>query len=107
MMSEKESMASVFDTTFKPSPDKGQFTPSSEELAADAFTFVLAGTQTVSFTIQLGIFELLEHPDMMTRLKQELGEAIPDVRTMLNWTSLEKLPYLVMDHPNPLLGKSR
>ncbi|KAL8950969.1 MAG: hypothetical protein Q9222_003030 [Ikaeria aurantiellina] len=93
--SEKEYTASVFDNTFNPNIEKGQVTPCLDNLAADAYVFVLAGTSTASLTLITGVFELLDHPDMMKRVKEELWRAIPDAQTMPNWTSLETLPYLV------------
>ncbi|KAL8651919.1 MAG: hypothetical protein Q9210_002988 [Variospora velana] len=95
--SEKDRTASVFDTAFEPNIKKGQPSPRSEELAADAFVFVLAGTDTTSHTLCTGLFELLDNskPHMMKRLKQELHEAIPNVHQMVKWSSLEQLPYLV------------
>lgn len=95
--SEKDHTASVFDAAFEPNIKKGQSAPRSEELAADAFVFVLAGTDTTSHTLCTGLFELLDNskPHMMERLKQELHEAIPNVRQTVKLSSLEQLPYLV------------
>ena len=95
--SERNHTTSVFDTTFTPNIEKGQFTPPVEDLAADAFTFVLAGTDTTSHTLCTGLFELLDdsQPHMIARLKQEIREAIPDTQVIVDWASLEPLPYLV------------
>ncbi|KAI4145298.1 MAG: hypothetical protein LQ341_002430 [Variospora aurantia] len=94
--SEKDHTASVFDTAFEPNIKKGQSAPRTEELAADAFVFVLAGTDTTSHALCTGLFELLDNskPHMMERLKQELHEAIPNVRQTVKLSSLEQLPYL-------------
>ena len=87
---------SVFDATLHPNVEKGQFTPSIQHLAADAFTFILAGTDTTSHTLIVAIFELLAgEQHMMKRLKQELWDGIPDAHVTVEWTVLEKLPYLV------------
>ena len=99
MLQSHDHIESVFDTTLHPNVDKGQFTPPIEHIASDAFTFVLAGTDTSSNTLVTGMFELLDgSPHMMARLKRELLEAIPDVNAMMDWATLEKLPYLVVFH---------
>lgn len=93
---EKDHLASVFDTTFHPNVEKGQYTPPIEDLAADAYSFVLAGTDTSSHATTTGIFELLDgSPHMMKRLQKELVDAIPNRDQMVEWATLEKLPYLV------------
>lgn len=91
----QDHIKSVFDTTLHPNVEKGQFTPPIRNITGDAFTFVLAGTDTSSNTLVTGVFELLDgSPHMMGRLKRELFEAIPDERAMVDWAALEKLPYL-------------
>ncbi|KAL8964536.1 MAG: hypothetical protein Q9197_006890 [Variospora fuerteventurae] len=99
LLAEKDHTASVFDTAFEPNIKKGQSAPRSEELAADAFVFVLAGTDTTSHTLCTGLFELLDNskPHMMEHLKQELHEAIPNVRQTMKLSSLEQLPYLFQE----------
>ena len=88
--------SSVFDAALNPNIEKGQFAPQIPHLAADAFTFILAGTDTTSHTLMTAIFELLDgEPHMLKALMQELREAMPTIQTSLDWTALEKLPYLV------------
>ncbi|KAL8683134.1 MAG: hypothetical protein Q9186_000847 [Xanthomendoza sp. 1 TL-2023] len=93
---EENQTPSVFDTAFNPNLEKGQSTPPLSALGADAFVFLLAGTDTTSKTIITGIFALLDasEPHMLVRLKQELREAIPNPRAMASWATLEQLPYL-------------
>ena len=95
----RDNIASVFDTALHPNVEKGQFTPPINQLAGDAFSFILAGTDTSSNALVTGVFELLNGPaHMIARLKSELLEAIPDVHAMIEWATLEKLPYLVVLH---------
>ncbi|KAL8823876.1 MAG: hypothetical protein Q9191_005480, partial [Dirinaria sp. TL-2023a] len=96
VLQSQEDLNSVFDTTLHPNVEKGQFTPPLNEMAADAFSFINAGTDTSSNALSIGIFELLDGPPhMIQRLKRELLESIPDENTMVEWAVLEKLPYLV------------
>lgn len=105
---EKGHDPTVFDTTLNPNLEKGQFTPPMEHLAADAFVFIVAGTDTSSHTIVTGLFALLYgQPHMMRRLKAELQDAIPDVHTMKDWALLERLPYLVLFPRSLLLLKGQ
>ena len=94
-----ERPTTVFDATLSPNLEKGQYTPPIKSLAADAFTFVMAGTETSSNVLITTIFKVLDgEPRMLERLKGELREAIPDTNTIVAWAVLENLPYLVMSH---------
>ena len=89
-------LTSVFDTTLNPNLEKEQYTPPIAHLAAGAFTFVVAGTDTSSRTLVVALFSLLaERPDILERLKSELRSAIPNLGMTVKWAVLEKLPYLV------------
>ena len=88
---------SVFDTTLSPNLEKGQYTPPINCLAADAFTFFMAGTDTSANTITTAIYNLLDGPpQMLEQLKSELRKAIPERDSIVQWAKLEELPYLVI-----------
>ena len=56
----------------------------------------MAGTDTSAITLVVGLFNLLHgSPHMLERLKEEVRGAIPHYKTMVDWATLEKLPYLV------------
>lgn len=87
---------SVFDTTLHPNIEKGQFTPPVKDLAADAFAFLMAGTDTLATALTTAVFNLLHGPThMLERLKSELREVIPGPDVTADWYTLEKLNYLV------------
>ena len=91
----------VFDTILNPNLEKGQYTPPLGHLAADAYSFLNAGTGTASDPCIVALFNLLDGPPhMLKRLKAELCNAIPDVRSVVSWENLEKLPYLVCMNAN-------
>ena len=93
--------STVFDTILNPSLEKGSYTPPLGHLAADAYSFLNAGTGTTSDPCIVALFNLLDgQPHMLKRLKLELCEAIPDVHSIVPWEKLEKLPYLVCMKPN-------
>ena len=86
----------IFDTTLKPNLEKGQKIQPIGNLTADAFTFVMAGTDTSSHTLVVALYNLLDsRPDVLQALKQELRTKIRDRKSSIEWASLEKLPYLV------------
>ena len=98
----------VFDTTLEPNLEKGQFTPPVKNLAADAFAFMAAGTDTSTNTVVTALFNLVHgSPHRLARLKSELVEGIPDINSIVGWESLEKLPYLVRTHRALRLTKIR
>ena len=87
---------SVFDTTLHPNTEKGQFTPPIKDLAADAFAFLMAGTDTTATVLTTAVFNLLHgQTHMLERLKGELRELMPDRDATADWYTLEKLTYLV------------
>lgn len=100
----KERPASAFDTTLNPKSGPGGYVPPSPALAADAFTFTTAGTDTASNTLVVGLFNLLTgRPEMLERLRAELRDAIPSEDCIIKWAELEKLPYLVLLPPRSAL----
>ncbi|KAJ5578592.1 uncharacterized protein N7459_007556 [Penicillium hispanicum] len=69
--------------------------PESEKtdyrLGGEGFSMISAGTETTAWTITVTTFYLLNQPDTLARLTQELKDADA---SNLSWFALEKLPYL-------------
>lgn len=84
----------VFDLNLNPHLEKGQFKPTNDEMAADACILLLAGTDTISNTMVVITWALLNSSQMMQRLKTELREVMPGRGDAVDWLRLEKLPYL-------------
>ncbi len=93
--SSKEEIRTVFDINLNPNLEKGQFTPTVDEMAADAFALLIAGTDTTALTMTTIIWRLLNKPQVMQRLKAELRTVMPGRGHTVDWAGLEKLPYLV------------
>lgn len=55
-----------------------------------------AGLSTTGWTFSVGTYYLLANPRILARLRKELDDAIPasSLGNDLQWTELEKLPYL-------------
>ena len=78
-----------------PNPEKGQYTPSDQDLTAEAMLMLSAGMDTTSHTLVLGTWYVLSDTRIHQTLYDELREAMPDKDTIYNLTLLEDLPYLV------------
>ncbi|KAI4198972.1 MAG: hypothetical protein LQ350_004953 [Teloschistes chrysophthalmus] len=85
----------VFDTTLNPDPEKQHSVMPIKHVVADAVGFVMAGSDTSAFTLQVAVFNLLySKPDFLDHIKRELRGVIHDKDKMVQWDVLEKLPYL-------------
>ncbi|KAL9581354.1 MAG: hypothetical protein Q9212_003945 [Teloschistes hypoglaucus] len=92
----QDSPRTVFDTTLKPDPEKQHSVTPVKHVVADAVSFVMAGSDTSAFTLQVAVFNLLySKPDFLDRIKRELRGVIHEKDTFVQWNVLEKLPYLV------------
>ncbi|OKL56835.1 hypothetical protein UA08_07929 [Talaromyces atroroseus] len=72
--------------------------PDSEKtvkrLKEEAMIVVGAGTSTTSWALCVAVYHLLSKPPLLSQLKQELSENIPERNTQLPLPQLEQLPYL-------------
>jgi cytochrome P450 len=67
---------------------------SQERLRAEARAIVSAGTYTTATTLAIAMYHILANADVLSTLKAELLEAIPDADSMPPLSTLENLPYL-------------
>lgn len=95
-MAPEKKPKTIFDSTLNPPKGSRHSVLSLEQLGADAYTFLVAGTDTTANTLVIAIYNLLAgDAKMMARLKVELREALPHKTTIVTWAQLEDLPYLV------------
>lgn len=91
----EETPSTIFDSALNPTKGKVQPNLSQLQLGADAFIFLVAGTDTTTYTTIVAIYNLLAgKPSMMARLKAELREALPNKAMITTSDRLEELPYL-------------
>lgn len=76
-------------------PKKGYEVPTLEQLVEDAFLFLLAGSDTTAYTLSVATFHILEHKDVLARLRSELQQALRGDHGTFIWKDLANLPYLV------------
>ena len=78
-----------------PNTEKGQYTPSDQDLTAEAILMLSAGMDTTSHTLVLGTWYVLSDTRIHQMLYDELSKAMPDKNTTCDMALLEGLPYLV------------
>ena len=84
--------ATIFQTLLESDLAAGEKT--AARLHADATAVLGAGTETTSWTLAVITFHLLDQPDLLRRLAEEVRAAVPDPKALPSWTTLEKLPFL-------------
>ncbi|ROV89865.1 hypothetical protein VPNG_10245 [Cytospora leucostoma] len=65
-----------------------------ERLAQDGQVLVQGGTLTTSNALCIAVFHLLDQPDCLRKLRDELYSAIPHPSTTVTIAELQNLPYL-------------
>ncbi|KAI1194273.1 cytochrome P450 [Nemania serpens] len=65
-----------------------------KRLLQEAQSLIGAGFETTAWSLTIGTFHILDNPSVLSRLKAELNEAMPDPQYILPLGDLEKLPYL-------------
>jgi cytochrome P450 len=68
----------------------------SEFLTDEGHILLLAGTETTANALTTALVYLLENPDIMAKLRGEFERSFPDNAGLNSWSTLQKLPYLVM-----------
>lgn len=63
-------------------------------LADEGQTLVGAGQVTTAHYLRVLAFHLIDNPEKLNKLKEELKTAMPDANMLLPWQKLEQLPYL-------------
>lgn len=65
-------------------------------LLDQSVNFMIAGQETTANAVAWALYLLSEHPDIQTRLRQEIRSKLvsPDVGTSMGVTDIESLPYL-------------
>ena len=64
-------------------------------LSREGIVVVGAGSETAGIAMSVSTFHLLDNPDKLSKLRDELVKALPDPNVIPEWKEVEKLPYLV------------
>uniref|UniRef100_UPI00358FF019 cytochrome P450 3A19-like n=1 Tax=Myxine glutinosa TaxID=7769 RepID=UPI00358FF019 len=65
------------------------------EIQAQAIIFIIAGTETTANTLSYVAYNLAVHPDIQSKLQEEIDEAFPN-KSELTYEGVMQLPYLDM-----------
>jgi cytochrome P450 len=75
--------------------ESGNFT--DEDLVNQLMTFLAAGHETTASAMAWAVYLLCKHPDVQTRLREEIRSALPSIRDSkeaISSQDIDKLPYL-------------
>lgn len=67
---------------------------SVEQCAAQVFIFYIAGFETTSSTMSYFMYELAQHPDMMTKLQTEIDSTLKKHDGQLTYESIQEMKFL-------------
>ncbi|MCH84309.1 cytochrome P450 77A3-like [Trifolium medium] len=84
---------SYLDTLFDVKVHEGKkSSPSNEELVSLISEFLNGGTDTTATAVEWGIAQLIDNPEVQTKLYQEINMTVGDKK--VNEKDIEKMPYL-------------
>lgn len=77
-------------------PDLPAREKANQRVLDEAQLLIAAGLLTTAWALSVGSFHIVDNPEIYKTLRAELEAAIPDPTAMnaLQWTELERLPYL-------------
>lgn len=70
--------------------------PTDEVLAAQAFFFFIAGTDTGAITMHFTLLELSSNPDVLNRLHDEIDKKFEETNDKITYDAIDNLEYLDM-----------
>lgn len=92
----KPSRRTIFHELLDPSntDEDVSYHPSIECLYGEALSFCTAAADTTGNAMEMAVYHVVTNPEIYDKLKKELCDAFPDPSMELDYTTLEKLPYL-------------
>jgi cytochrome P450 len=89
------SRMTIIHQLLNPAAAEGHKRPSDKEIVGESFTTVGAASDTTGNAMTISTYHVLSNEEIHSKLTVELKEAFPDPSSRLDFTKLEKLPYLV------------
>lgn len=76
-------------------PPPGIPAPTIDQIKDEAYSILAAAADTTGNAMTVAAYNVVNNPEIYRRLCEELAEAFPDPNGILDYATLEKLPYLV------------
>jgi cytochrome P450 len=84
----------IFSELLDPEKQGGYAVPAINELKDEVYSVITAASDTTGNAMTVACYKTLNNPEIYAKLRAELLEAFPDPNAKLEFTKLEKLPYL-------------
>lgn len=97
------SRTTIFHQLLDPNITEGHVVPSIDDLKDEAYIIVAAAADTTGNAMTIAAFHTVSNVSIYHKLTVELREAFPDQSSRLDFTVLERLPYLVSSLPARVL----
>ncbi|GIJ99999.1 hypothetical protein Aspvir_004013 [Aspergillus viridinutans] len=83
----------IFDELLRSTAVKETYDSQTSGLVDEAFGFLIGGSDTTTMSLAYGTYFLLTSPKQFGRLRDELDEAMPYIKSP-DWNQIQRLPYL-------------
>jgi cytochrome P450 len=97
---EKDSGKTIFENLSDKSVTPAERTPTC--LRDEGLGLLVAGTETTSRSLSVGLFHILSNKDVLRKLREELKQVLITPKSTASWSQFERLPYLVCVPPSPV-----
>jgi cytochrome P450 len=90
----KSARKTIFHQLLDPAATEGHVVPDVEDLTDEAFTIITAAADTTGHAMTMTSYYVITNPEIYRTLTAELENAFPNSTTKLDYSKLDKLPYL-------------
>jgi hypothetical protein len=89
----------IFHELLTPKPEVDYVVPPIHYLKDEVVSILAAASDTTGNSMTVAAYNVIKNPAIYQKLVAELKEAFPDPNARLEFTKLERLPYLVSSQP--------
>ncbi|KAH8787243.1 cytochrome P450 monooxygenase-like protein [Hyaloscypha finlandica] len=93
-LTKQNARQTIFHGILAPVPEEGYVVPSVDDIKDEAYGILAAAADTTGNGMTVAAYHVVNNPEIYKKLRAELKTAFPDFDSRLNFTELEKLPYL-------------
>ncbi|RAL16880.1 cytochrome P450 [Aspergillus homomorphus CBS 101889] len=92
LATQKSGNPTIFEAIAGPKMPEHLRTP--ERLMNEGFTLTVGGTETTARSLAIAMYHLIDRPEVLNKLREELKQVVPTPDSRPTWNELEKLPYM-------------